>query len=152
MSAALVALGGVAVRAPRATARATAAHGALLSRVRTGVLRRWFGGLPLLVLETVGRRSGTPRSVALAYVRDGSDLVVVPANAGADRTPAWWLNLRAAGVGVADLGPERVRVMPIEACGRERERLWRRLSAVAPVDRYQRRTRRRLPVVILRPL
>jgi len=150
MSAALVALGGVAVRAPRATSRATAAHGALLRRVRLGLLRRWFG-LPLLLLETVGRRSGRPRCVALAYLLDGDDLVVVPANAGAERTPAWWLNLRAAGTGVVDLGEHRTAVRPVEAHGPERERLWRRLAAVAPVDRYQRRTPRRLPVVILRP-
>ena len=150
MSVALVALGGVAVRAPRATARATAAHGALLRRVRAGVLRRWFG-LPLLVLETVGRRSGRPRRVALAYVRDGDDLVVVPANAGAELTPAWWLNLRAAGTGVVDLGDRRMAVRPLAASGARRERLWARLAEVAPVDRYQRRTSRRLPVVILRP-
>ena len=44
-----------------------------------------------------------------------------------------------------------MRVVPAEAEGPERERLWRRISAVAPLDRYQRRTARRLPVVVLRP-
>ena len=48
------------MRAPRMTRHATAAHGALLRRVRS-VLRRWFG-MPLLVLETVGRRSGERRA------------------------------------------------------------------------------------------
>ncbi len=90
MSAALAAVSGVAVRTPRATRRATAAHGALLRRVRLGLLRRWFG-MPLLVLETVGRRTGEPRIATLAYLPDGEDLVVVASNAGAARAPAWWL-------------------------------------------------------------
>jgi deazaflavin-dependent oxidoreductase (nitroreductase family) len=150
MSAALAAVSGVAVRAPHMTRRATAAHGALLRRVRLGVLRRWFG-MPLLVLETVGCRSGERRTVTLAFLPDGDDLVVVPANAGAARAPAWWLNLRAAGAGVVDVGTHRMRVTAHEAEGEERQRLWRRIAAFAPIDRYQRRTDRLLPVVVLRP-
>lgn len=151
MSAALAAVSGIAVRAPGPTMRATAAHGALLRRLRWRLLRRWFG-LPLLLLETVGRRTGERRTVTLAYLRDGDDLVVVPANAGASRPPAWWLNLCTAGGGVADLGGgRRVRVTPHEARGPERDRLWRRMAAVAPLDRYQGRTTRALPVVVLRP-
>ena len=150
MSAALAAVSGVAVRAPHVTRRATAAHGALLRRVRLGFLRRWFG-MPLLVLETVGRRSGERRAVTLAFLPDGDDLVVVPANAGAARAPAWWLNLRAAGAGVVDVGTHRMRITAHEAEGAERQRLWRRIATVAPIDRYQRRTERRLPVVVLRP-
>jgi F420H(2)-dependent quinone reductase len=150
VSAALAAVSGVAVRTPAVTRRATAAHGALLRRVRHGLLRRWFG-MPLLVLETAGRRSGERRSATLAYLPDGEDLVVVAANAGAERPPAWWLNLRAAGWGVADLGSRRVRVTALEVHGAERDRLWRRIAAVAPLDRYQRRTDRALPVVVLQP-
>ena len=150
MSAALAVVSGVAVRTPRARRRATAAHGALLRRVRLGLLRRWFG-MPLLVLETVGRRTGEPRVATLAYLPDGEDLVVVASDAGAARAPGWWLNLRAAGSGVVDLGSQRLRVTAAEAAGHERERLWRAVAAVAPLDRYQRRTDRRLPVVVLRP-
>jgi F420H(2)-dependent quinone reductase len=150
VSAALAAVSGVAVRTPRATRRATAAHGALLRRVRLGLLRRWFG-MPLLVLETTGRRTGDRRVATLAYLPDGDGFVVVAANAGAARAPAWWLNLRAAGAGVADLGSHRVRVVASEAHGDERARLWRRIAAVAPLDRYQRRTDRPLPVVVLQP-
>lgn len=87
MSGAPVALGNAAVLVPRVTLRFTAVHAALLRRVRLGVLRRWFGA-PLLVLETTGHRSGERRAATLAYLPDGDDLIVVPANAGAHRTPA----------------------------------------------------------------
>ena len=83
------------------------------------------------------------------YLRHGRDLVVVPANAGADRPPAWWLNLQAAGEGLVVLGPERRPIVPSVATGAERERLWQRFRAVTPVEHYQRRCRRALPVVVL---
>ena len=145
-----VALSDAARRHPAATRRLTTAHAALVRRTRGSVAARWFG-MPVLLLETVGRRSGRPRSTALVYVPDGEDLVVVAANAGAERPPAWWLNLEAAGEGVVTLGHERRPVGPALLEGPARERLWRRFAALSPVEHYQRRTRRRLPVVALTP-
>lgn len=149
MSGAPLALGHVARRAPVATRRMTSVHATVLRHTNGRVATRWFG-TRVLVLETVGRRSGRPRSAALVYLPDGDDLVVVPANAGARRPPAWWLNLRAAGEGIAVLGRERRRVRAVEATGAERERLWRRFAARTPVTDYQRHAGRELPVVVLR--
>ena len=150
MSGAPVALGNFALRTPTLTRRLTGTHGALFRRTNGRLLRRWFGS-PILVLETAGRRSGLRRSVPLVYLRDGDDLVVVPANAGARRSPAWWLNLETAGQGVVDLGGERRAVRPVLATGARRDRLWRRFAAIAPVEHYGRRTPRSLPVVLLTP-
>ena len=123
MSGVPLVLGDAALRAPRATRRATAAHGALLRRVRLAVLRRWFG-LPLLLLESTGRRSGDRRSVTLAYLPDGDDLIVVAANAGAGRPPAWWLNLRPPGAvsptsarSASRCSPPRRRAPTATGCG-----------------------------------
>jgi len=149
VSGAPLALGHVARRAPVATRRMTSVHATVLRHTNGRVATRWFG-TRVLVLETVGRRSGRPRSAALVYLPDGDDLVVVPANAGARRPPAWWLNLRAAGEGIAVLGRERRRVRAEEATGAERERLWRRFAARTPVTDYQRHAGRELPVVVLR--
>lgn len=77
--------------------------------------------------------------------------MVVAANAGAERAPAWWLNLRAAGEGVAIVGGERRPVSATIAEGDRRARLWARFAAVSPVAHYQRRTRRPIPVVALAP-
>ena len=118
------------------TRRATAAHGALLRRVRLGVLRRWFG-MPLLVLETTGRRTGERRAATLAYLPDGDDFVVVAANAGAARAPAWWLNLRAAGAG-------RRRPRDPPRARRRGRGAWRRARAPVAADR-RRRPARPLP-------
>lgn len=150
MSGAPAALGGLAGAMPVLTRRFGAAHGVLYRRSGGRRVARWFGA-PVLLLETVGRRTGVPRFAPVVYLRDGDDLVVVPANAGAG-VPAWWLNLRAAGRAVVHLGGERRVVRPVELAGAERDRAWRRHAAVTPVDRYARRAGRALPVIALRPV
>lgn len=142
-------LGDFARRLPRTTRRLTAVHRALVVRARGRAFASWFGA-PVLVIETVGRRSGRRRATPLVYLPHEEGFAVVPANAGADRAPAWWLNLQAAGEGHVVLGQERYRITPSIAAASEHEQVWKRLSAVAPVDHYQRRSRRALPVVILR--
>jgi F420H(2)-dependent quinone reductase len=141
-------LGDLALQMPKLTRRITAVHGALFLRRQTGSPARWFGA-SILVLETVGRRTGRLRATPLVYLSHGDDLVVVPANAGADLAPAWWLNLQAAGQAVAILDNQRRPVRPRIAADTEHRQLWRRLATVAPIDHYQRRTRRPLPIVVL---
>jgi F420H(2)-dependent quinone reductase len=149
-SGAPVPLGDLALQLPHLTRRLTALHGALFLRRQNGPLARWFGA-SILVLETVGRRTGRLRATPLAYLSHDDDLVVVPANAGADLAPAWWLNLQAAGQGVAILGNVRRPVRPRVAADTEHQQLWQRVATVAPIDHYQRRTRRPLPIVVLEP-
>jgi F420H(2)-dependent quinone reductase len=140
----------LALRFPGIIRRFTAAHAVLFLWTRGLLACRWFGAA-ILVLETVGRRTGKPRAAPIVYLPDGENVVVVAANGGANGPPAWWLNLQAAGNGVAVLGRERRPVRPLEAAGAERERLWRRFAAVSPVDHYQQRTHRCIPVIILAP-
>jgi deazaflavin-dependent oxidoreductase (nitroreductase family) len=142
-------LGDLARRLPRITLCLTAAHRAVVVRTRGRVCASWFGA-PILILETVGRRSGRRRATPLVYLPHDAGFAVVPANAGAVRPPAWWLNLQVAGEGFVVLGNERYRITPAIAAADERQQLWELLRAVAPIDHYQRRTRRVLPVVILR--
>ena len=114
--------------------------------------RRWFAGAPVMVLQTVGRRSGERRSTPVLYLRDGAALVVMAANAGSTRTPAWWLNLQAAGYGVAVLGRDHLPVRPRELAGTERERLWRAFVEMYPqAAHYPRFTDRELPLIALEP-
>src|SRR5437016_3991163 len=72
-------------------------HAALLRRTRGRIRRSRLlaGGQPVLVLSTTGRRSGTPRSTVVAYVRHGRSYAVSALNLGSDHHPAWCLNLRA---------------------------------------------------------
>jgi len=105
-----------------------------------------------MVLETIGRRTGRKRATPLLYLRDGDAFVVLAANAGADRTPAWWLNLRGAGFGAVIVGRDRMRVRPRVLEGTERERLWQAFVEMYPqAQHYLRFTDREMPLVALEP-
>ena len=113
---------------------------------------RWFAGAPVMVLKTVGRRSGRKRATPVLYLRDGDAYVVLAANAGADRTPAWWLNLREAGAGEIIVGRRRMRVQPRLLAGAERDRIWRAFIEMYPqAEYYTAFTDRVLPLIALEP-
>jgi F420H(2)-dependent quinone reductase len=106
-----------------------------------------------MVLETVGRRSGRKRSSPVVYLRDAGALVVLNANAGAQRTPAWWLNLKEAGEGEVLIGARRMRVRPRLIAGAERDRLWHRFVEMYPqAAQYARFAERKFSLIALEPI
>ncbi|HSD11844.1 MAG TPA: nitroreductase/quinone reductase family protein [Candidatus Binatia bacterium] len=111
----------------------------------------WLGGLPVLLLRTVGRKTGMERTAALVYLQDGKDLVVVASNGGSDRAPAWLGNLQKTPTVGVQIGRERRGMRARVADPAERARLWplvNRLNA-GRYDAYQARTEREIPLVIL---
>jgi deazaflavin-dependent oxidoreductase (nitroreductase family) len=126
-----------------------------LLRWSKGRLRFGFflaGNLPVLALTTKGRKSGELRSSVVAYLREGDGFAVIASNAGADRPPAWWLNLQQDADCEVDAEGDRVRVRARVLEGEERERLWRRFNEENPdFDAYQSYTQREIPVVVLEP-
>ena len=109
-----------------------------------------LGGRKMLLLTTVGRRSGEERTVALLYVEDGDDLVVIGSKGGSDSSPAWLLNLGAEPACTVQVGTDRFEAHAVIAKGKERNRLWRKAIRAWPdYERYQARTQRQIPVVVL---
>jgi deazaflavin-dependent oxidoreductase (nitroreductase family) len=141
----------IANRRPGAVRTWSRLH-ARLNRLTGGrFMPRWFGA-PVLVLETVGRRSGRKRATAVLCLDDGERFVVYAANAGAHRTPAWWLNLRDAGEGTVVLRGTRTVVMPRVLEGRERADAFGRFCEMYPQAReYPSFTDRPMPLVALEP-
>lgn len=133
-----------------------------LFRASTGLHRRVFRatrgrllgramGMPVAELVTVGRRTGAARSTMLAVpVSDADRLVLVASFGGDDRNPAWYLNLRAEpAVRVTFRGSTR-RMVARVASGAERAELWPRIvDRYAGYARYQQRTERELPIVVI---
>jgi len=135
-------------KSPLAT-RWTRLHAELYRRTGGRFLARWFGG-PVMVLEVVGRRSGQLRRVPVMRVEHGDSYVVIPSNAGSDKTPAWWLNLREAGEGWVVNGRRRIHVRPRVTEGAEREEMRARFAEVYPgIEDYATFTDREWPVVAL---
>ncbi len=112
---------------------------------------RWFRA-PILLLEHVGRRSGTRRTTPLLYLDDHPDLVIVASRGGSKAPPAWWLNLESNPRTAVQVGSERHEVVARTATAEEKRELWPRLvDLYSDYDTYQRRTDREIPVVILSP-
>ena len=126
----------------------------LLNRAVNAVVRRVkprrFRGADLLLLTTVGRKSGKARTTPLAYLSDGNRWIVVASNGGADWEPGWWLNIRDGSPATVEVNGTSTAVMGTEVTGPEREKLWRRLNdEVIDYTAYQAKVRRRLAVVAL---
>jgi deazaflavin-dependent oxidoreductase (nitroreductase family) len=72
-------------------------------------------GKPTLLLTTTGRRAGRPHTVPLPYLADGDAMIVVGSAAGAERHPAWVLNLianpRVTVQYLADSGPAHAEIL-----------------------------------------
>ncbi|GAA3029246.1 hypothetical protein Aglo01_35590 [Actinokineospora globicatena] len=110
-------------------------------------------GVHTLVLATTGRRTGTARRNCLIYGTSGDDYVVVASKGGADKDPAWLLNLTAdPSVGV-QVGTQRFTAHARVATPAERETLWPQMAAIFPLyNTYAKKTTRKIPVVILTPV
>jgi deazaflavin-dependent oxidoreductase (nitroreductase family) len=117
---------------------------------------RIFGkafGMPLVELVTIGRKSGKERSTILAVpIVDGDRLVLVASFGGDDRHPAWYLNLQASPeVRATFAGSTRTMIARIST-EEERAELWPQITSVFEgYARYQERTERPIPVIILEP-
>ena len=116
--------------------------------IREGI----FKGAPILLLTTTGARSGATYTTPLVYTRDGDRLVVLASKGGAPTNPAWYHNLVANPTTTVEVGTEKFEARATVPQGEERDRLFNAQAALMPnFAEYQRRTARRIPVVVLEP-
>lgn len=109
-------------------------------------------GMPILLLTTIGRKTGKSRTTPLMYVRDGGTYVITASNSGRAMHPAWFHNLQASPRAQIELPGRRLDVSVTVATRAERDRLWPQLVSKAPFfDGYQRNTSRLIPMVLLKP-
>ncbi len=134
-----------------------------LNRLFNGIYRRLgsrmqISGRPLLLLTTIGAKSGQQRETVLGYwneegAADGSVLVAATAGGSAVQ-PAWLHNLARNPDKVwVERAGERLHVTPEALTGTEREAAWQKITdASAQYRSYNDKTDREIPVVRLRPV
>ena len=114
--------------------------------------RGTFMGMDVLILHTVGRRSGQPRETPVACFADGQDAWLIVASGGKTRHPDWHLNLMAHPdrASIELPGRDTMPVTPHRLNGVGREQAWQRITAAQPrYAKYQRKTDREYPVIRL---
>jgi deazaflavin-dependent oxidoreductase (nitroreductase family) len=109
-------------------------------------------GVNTLLLTTRGRKTGKLRRTALIYGEDGDRYLVVASMGGAPKHPEWYLNLVANPEVKVQVGAEEFDAVASTVTGDQRSEHWKHMAEIWPdYDKYQKRTKRTIPVVVLEP-
>lgn len=114
-----------------------------------------FGEAPLLILHSVGAKSGRERLNPVAYLPVGDDWAIFASRAGTPRNPDWYYNLKAHPAAAIEIGTsdgvQTIAVTARELTGTERDDIWNRQKALAPgfADYEQQTQGRVIPVILL---
>ena len=122
-------------------------------RANAGQVGGQFEGAPLLLLHTVGARTGQPRVNPMMYQPVPDGYAVFASKGGAPANPDWYYNLLAHPRVTAEIGTRAAEFLARVAEGEERERIWAAQKAAYPgFADYERNTTRQIPVIILEPV
>jgi deazaflavin-dependent oxidoreductase (nitroreductase family) len=139
------------------TASATSWNDTVITQFRAGEQRivDMFDRSSLLLLHSIGARSGQSRTSPLAYFTIDGETVIVASAAGRPANPAWYANLLANPEVTYERWDgdaiESVQARAEPVGGADRDRLWALITEAAPgFAEYQKQTSRVIPVIILR--
>jgi deazaflavin-dependent oxidoreductase (nitroreductase family) len=120
-------------------------------RANEGKVGGYFAGANMLLLHTVGAKSGQPRTNPMVYVTDGDRLVVIASKGGADSNPDWYYNVLANPNVTVELGTEQFQARATPVTGEpERSRLYAKMVEHRPgFADYEQKTSRKIPAIIL---
>lgn len=113
-----------------------------------------FMGMDMLILHTVGRRSGQPRQSPLAWFADGDNAWLIVASGGGSQHPDWFVNLMAHPdqASIEFPGRATMSATPHRLHGAEREQAWSSIITAQPrYEKYQHKSDRIYPLVRLTP-
>jgi deazaflavin-dependent oxidoreductase (nitroreductase family) len=119
-------------------------------KVRGG--RGTFMGMDVLILHTLGRRSGQPRETPVAWFADGEEARLIVASGGGSQHPDWYVNMMAHSdqASIELPGGDTVPVTPHRLNGPDREQAWQRIAAAQPrIAKYQSKSDREYRVIRL---
>jgi len=124
-----------------------------LYRLSGGKFGSQVQGLPVLLLTTIGRRTGKKRITPLGYLEYDGSYVITGTNAGFDTHPGWFHNLKSHPQVTLQLGDKQLTAIAKLADPTLRGQLWAKFVERAPGYRaYETRTTREIPIVLLRPV
>jgi deazaflavin-dependent oxidoreductase (nitroreductase family) len=119
-------------------------------RANAGKVGGPFAGRSLLLLHTIGAKTGQQRINPVAYITDGDRLVIIASKGGAPINPDWYHNILTQPLVTVEVGTEQFQVMAMISVEPERTRLYDRMVEAMPgFAEYQQKTTRVIPVIIL---
>jgi deazaflavin-dependent oxidoreductase (nitroreductase family) len=107
-------------------------------------------GKPLMLLTTIGRKTGEKRTSIITYSRDGDAYAIAASKGGAPTHPAWYHNLVAKPEVTVETGGETFIASATVADAAKRDELWDRHVALLPeFGEYPKKTDRVIPMILL---
>ncbi|MFN8479361.1 MAG: nitroreductase family deazaflavin-dependent oxidoreductase [Kouleothrix sp.] len=120
-------------------------------RANGGKVGGYFAGANMLLLHTIGAKSGQARINPLVYANDGDRMIIIASKGGAPSNPDWYYNLLANPVVTVEVGSEQFQARATAITEEpERSRLYAQMVAhYAGFAEYEQKTSRKIPVVVL---
>ncbi|MGH8012280.1 MAG: nitroreductase family deazaflavin-dependent oxidoreductase [Candidatus Binataceae bacterium] len=120
-------------------------------RASGGKVAGQMKGMPVLLLTTTGAKSGRALTRPLVYTRDGERIVIVASYGGNDHNPPWYHNLLANPRATVEIDSDKFTAEASVTSGDERRTLFERHAQRMPIFAdYQEKTRRQIPVLVLK--
>ena len=121
-----------------------------LYRLTNGKIGAHMNGLNVLLLNTKGSKSGKQRTTPLGYFRQDNDYIIVASNAGADRHPGWYYNLKKHPNTTIQINDQRLTAHAEIMTGEERALAWQNIITESPMYKeYADKTEREIPLFLL---
>ncbi|MFN8398992.1 MAG: nitroreductase/quinone reductase family protein [Anaerolineales bacterium] len=124
-----------------------------LIRFSKGKVGSKLGTQTILVLHTIGRKSGEERAIPIAYFEYENKFLIVASNWGKDQHASWYLNLKKNPSATLEVNGKTISTNAREAEGDEYVHLWGYVTKLhPPYNDYQKSTARRIPIMIFEPI
>ena len=125
----------------------------LLIRISNGRIGSKLGSQTILLLHTLGRKSGKQYETPIAYFYHEGQYLIVASNWGKDKQADWFLNLKEKPRTTIEVRGKTIPVEAHEALGDEYDRLWKfATERHSPYLNYQSMTARQIPIMVFLPL
>lgn len=125
---------------------------AFLIRLSRGRIGGKLGTQTILILHTIGRRSGQERSLPIAYFEYEGSYLIVGSNWGKPKDADWVLNLKKDPRASLEIRGKRFAALARQAVGDEYEMLWKLVTGRhPPYLKYGAMTSRPIPIMIFEP-
>lgn len=110
-----------------------------------------IGGKKVLILHTIGRKSGQPRAVPISYFRDGENIFILGSNWAQPKHASWYFNLKDNPRVTLEINGEKISMLAQECEGEEYARLWKIATERSPhYIEYQKKMERHIPILLFK--
>lgn len=124
---------------------------AALYKLSGGRFGNRMGWIDVVLVDTVGRKTGKKRTVPIACYPYRDSVAVSASNSGQERHPAWYLNMQATPEVTVQLGRDRFQAVAEEVPEEDRDALW---TTVVEINKHQgeylEKVSRRIPLMWFR--